>query len=171
MLTSELEKYGFKVIHDITNHEPPKLSTAYERSLKTMLHYKNKYPSISLYIDLHRDASGECGKDDFCIIDGKKSAKIMFVVGTGRGANNKGFDEMPDFDSNYELADALSDYLKAINPDLVREIRVKTGRYNQHVSSHCLLAEIGHNMNTLEEAFTAAKLLAKAIYSISSTDF
>ncbi|MFZ5974885.1 MAG: stage II sporulation protein P, partial [Bacillota bacterium] len=33
-LAKELrEKYGFNVLHDKTNHEPPKLGTAYERSL------------------------------------------------------------------------------------------------------------------------------------------
>lgn len=163
LLAEELRSYGFNVIHDTTNHEPPKLSTAYERSLQTMEEYKKTYPTIEMFIDLHRDAAGSKTTSDYCTIDGERTARIMFVVGTGKGATGTGYREMPDFESNYALACALTDYLKEIDSGLVREIRVKSGRYNQHVSSHCLLAEIGHNMNTLEEALSAVKYLAKAI--------
>ena len=163
VLESELKSYGFNVIHDITNHEPPKLATAYSRSLKTMQAYKEKYPSLLMFIDLHRDASNTRSDNDYCIVDGEKAARIMFVVGTGKGATGTGFPEMPDFESNYALACSLTEYLRDINPNLVREVRVKTGRYNQHISNHCMLAEMGHNMNTLEEALVSAKLLAKAI--------
>ena len=52
------EDYGFAVIHDTTNHEPPKLSDAYARSEQTMLAYAAQYPSIEVFIDLHRDAYG-----------------------------------------------------------------------------------------------------------------
>ena len=163
LLAQELRSYGFNVIHDTTNHEPPKLSTAYERSLETMEKYKKSYPTIEMFIDLHRDAAGSKSTGDYCVIDGEKTARIMFVVGTGKGATGTGYNEMPDFESNYALACALTDYLRGIDSGLVREIRVKKGRYNQHMSSHCILAEIGHNMNTLEEALSAVKHLAKAI--------
>lgn len=99
------ERYGIYAIHDITDHEPPKLSSAYSRSLETMLEYKKKYPTIELFIDLHRDAYGNDPKApaDYLVIDGKECARIMFVVGTGEGATGAGFDEMPDFQSNYAL--------------------------------------------------------------------
>lgn len=162
------EKYGISVIHDTTNHEPPKLSSAYSRSLQTMLYYKEKYPSITLFIDLHRDAYGDPTQPaDFITIDGREVARIMFVVGTGEGATGTGFGEMPDFASNYALAERLCNYLISINGKLVRNIRVKTGRYNQHVSSSCLLAEIGHNANTLEQALAAAEYLAEAIAAVA----
>lgn len=169
-LAETLQKeYGIAVLHDITNHEPPKLNTAYNRSLATMLKYKEDYPSLTMYIDLHRDSySNNPGEiKDYVIIDGKEVARIMFVVGTGEGATGTGFDEMPDFASNYALAEKLTEYLAAIDPGLVRNIRVKTGRYNQHVSDHCLLAEIGHNANSFEQALNAADLLAKAIAAVS----
>lgn len=162
-LAEELRSYGFNVIHDTTNHEPPKLSTAYERSLETMKKYKKEYPGLVMFIDLHRDACGSNVTDDYCVINGEKTARVMFVVGTGKGATGTGFSEMPDFDSNYALASSITEYLRDINSGLVREIRVKTGRYNQHISDHCLLIEIGHNMNTLEEALAATPHVAKAI--------
>ena len=50
------EKYGFAVIHDTTNHEPPDFYTSYNRSLDTMERLKEQYPSIDVFIDVHRDA-------------------------------------------------------------------------------------------------------------------
>ena len=159
------EKYGFSVIHDTTNHEPPKLSSAYSRSVKTMEEYKKKYPSINVFIDVHRDAYGksEGGMDDVAIIDGKECARLMFVVGTGEGATGSGFDEMPDFDSNYALAEDITNRLNSISSNLTRKIRVKTGRYNQHISNQCLLVEVGHNANSFEQASNSIEHLAAAI--------
>ncbi len=159
------EKYGFTVIHDTTNHEPPKLSSAYSRSVVTMEEYKEKYPSINVFIDVHRDAYGkdEGGMEDVAIINGEECARLMFVVGTGEGATGSGFDEMPDFDSNYALAEQITACLNNINSNLTRKIRVKTGRYNQHISNQCLLVEVGHNANSLEQALNSVDHLAAAI--------
>ena len=159
-LAEELRDMGFNVIHDTTDHEPPKLSTAYERSLLTMLSYKKKYPEISLYIDLHRDAADEDNTKDYCIIDGKETARVMFVVGHG---NKFTGDEKPDFDANYKAAELVTEYLQSIDPSLARSIREKPGRYNQHVGDCCMLIEIGHNMNTLEQALAAVPYVAEGI--------
>lgn len=53
-LTKLLEERGFEVVHDLTDHEPPRLGTAYTRSLKTLESYADQH--FDLYIDLHRDA-------------------------------------------------------------------------------------------------------------------
>ena len=45
----------------------------------------------------------------------------------------------------------------------MRDIRVKTGRYNQHISNQCLLIEVGHNSNTLDEALAAVEYFAAAV--------
>lgn len=158
------EEYGIVAMHDTTNHEPPKLATAYSRSVKTMEKYRAEYPTIELYIDLHRDAYGksESGAEDYVTVDGVETARLMFVVGTGEGATGTGFDEMPDFEGNYALAEELTRRLNEIAPGITRSIRVKTGRYNQHIG-RCILAEIGHNANTLEQAKNAARLLARVI--------
>lgn len=169
LLTKELsETYGFSVIHDITDHEPPKLSTAYSRSLVTMEKYKEKYDTMQVYIDVHRDAYNdvEAGKDDVVVVDGKRCARVMFVVGTGKGQTGKGFGEMPDWESNYDLANRITEQLNSYHEGFTRPIRVKTGRYNQHVSDKCLLIEIGHNANTLEEAQNSVKYVAKAINAV-----
>jgi stage II sporulation protein P len=155
------DKYGISVIHDTTNHEPPKLGTSYSRSVKTMEAYKTRYPSITMFIDIHRDASSDT--EDYIVIDGRRVARMMFVVGTGEGATGTGFKEMPDFESNFSLAKRIMEQLLKVDPRLMRDIRVKTGRYNQHISNQCLLVEIGHNSNTLDEALAAVDYLAAAI--------
>ncbi len=159
------DEYGLSVLHDTTNHEPPKLSTAYSRSVETMKRYKEEYPSLVMFIDLHRDAYGSSasGETDFVTIDGLEVARMMFVVGTGEGATGTGYSEMPDFASNFALAERLTEYLLDIDSGLMRPIRVKTGRYNQHISSQCILVEVGHNANTLTQAKNAMRYLAAAI--------
>jgi stage II sporulation protein P len=161
------EKYGIAVIHDTTDHEPPNLHTAYERSLATMLEYKEKNPSITMFIDLHRDA----GAGGTMTIDGKEVARMMFVVGTGKGATGTGYGEMPDFTSNYALAKKLTERLRQIDPDLMHDIRVKSGRYNQHVSSQCLLVEVGNNKNTFEQVLNAIDYLAQAIADVAGVSY
>ena len=152
-------QYGIRVLHDTTDHEPPKLASAYERSLLTMRRYKQEYPSIVLFLDLHRDAyNAEQAPTDYLIINGKETAKLMFVVGKGEQ-----YEEKPYFDSDFALASLISDHLNTIDPKLCRPIRVKTGRYNQHVAPNCLLVEVGHNANTLEQALAAMPYLAESI--------
>jgi len=160
VLDRELQRYGFKVLHDTTNHEPPKLDTAYERSLVTMQDYKKEHPTIKLFIDLHRDAYSdvEAGKKDFVVVNGEECARVMCVVGTGEKYSVK-----PNYESNYKLALAFTGEMEKIKKGFTRPIRVKTGRYNQHVSDMCLLIEIGHNANTLQQAKNAAKYVALAL--------
>ena len=164
-LAELLRERGFSVLHDTTDHEPPKLATAYSRSEETMRDYQQKYPSLEVFIDVHRDAYGNSDTPitDYLELDGTEVARMMFVVGTGEGATGTGFDEMPDFESNYALAEAITNRLTAIDNRLARPIRVKTGRYNQHISSHCLLVEVGHNCNSLDQALAAIPYLADAI--------
>ena len=50
-------EYGYSVLHDTTNHEPPKLSTAYSRSVLTMENYVSEYDDLNIFIDVHRDAA------------------------------------------------------------------------------------------------------------------
>lgn len=157
------DTYGIPVLHDTTDHEPPSLRSSYTRSLRTMLEYREKYPSLVLYIDVHRDSGTG---PDYVTVNGANCARMMFVVGTGEGATGSGYSEMPDFEANYAMAEAVTSYLLALNNGLMRNIRVKSGRYNQHAASCCLLVEVGHNGNTLEEALASAKLLAEAIAAV-----
>ena len=149
-------QYGFSVIHDITDHEPPSLKTAYDRSEQTMLSYLERYPSLVLFIDVHRDASSDTS--DYVMVDGLPTARLMCVVGQGTK-----YAEKPDFETNYALASTLTENLRHIDKRLARDVRVKTGRYNQHVGQMNLLIEVGHNANTLEQALNAVPSLAESL--------
>ncbi|MBR0426459.1 MAG: stage II sporulation protein P [Clostridia bacterium] len=160
--------YGFSVIHDTTDHEPPKLATAYERSEQTMRAYREQYPSIEVFIDLHRDAYGSEPKEptDFVTVNGEQLARLMFVVGHGEA-----YEDKPFYETNRRFAERITDYLADVDPNLVRPIREKTGRYNQHIGAYCLLVEVGHNANTLEQALASVPYLAEGIaYAAAETE-
>ena len=157
-------QYGFAVLHDTTDHEPPSLKTAYDRSERTMRKYLEQYPSLVLFIDVHRDASSDA--KDYVVVDGSPTARLMCVVGQGTKYKDK-----PDFDRNYALAAKLTENLRYIEKRLARDVRVKTGRYNQHVGQLSLLIEVGHNANTLEQALHAIPSLAESLaLTLAETD-
>ncbi len=160
LLRAALEARGFTVIHDDTDVEPPELRSAYSRSLEVM----EKYPEASVYIDLHRNtANVKMRKDDVAEIDGQRVARMFFVVGTSIGTYEGEYDTAHDWQQNYALAKAVTARLRAVDPRLALDIRLKVGRYNQHVSPYCLLVEVGHNANTFEDAANAISYLAQAL--------
>ena len=170
-LTEELEALGIEVVHDMTEHEPPKLGTAYVRSLETLQAYADAGEEFDLMIDLHRDAASSRNTNPSCVtFGGKEYARLMMLIGTGEGSEGNSFSIKPNWQENYKLAQALTDALNAQIPDLCREVMVKTGRYNQHMSESAVLIEVGHNENTLQQALNATEPLAQAIADILLND-
>ena len=162
LLKGELEQRGFTVIHDDTDVEPPEIKSAYSRSLEVM----ERYPEAVVYIDLHRNtANVKAKKDDVVTVDGQRCARMFFVVGTGIGTYEGEYDTQHDWQRNYDLAKAVTERLRAVDPKFALDIRLKVGRYNQHVSPYCLLVEVGHNANTFDDAKNSIPYLADAIAS------
>ena len=158
-LQKALEERGFTVIHDTSDVEGEDINSAYSRSLQIM----QKYENIDLYIDLHRNSSNQRGRSENTIlIDNIPAAKLFFVVGTGIGTYEGEYDTLPDWKNNYTFALSLTEAIAAKQPDLIKPIRLKVGRYNQHMGL-CLLAEIGTNADTLEAAINTVPYLADAI--------
>ncbi len=154
-LAALLQARGFEVVHDVTDHEYPKLNTAYARSLDTLTRYADQ--AFDLRIDLHRDAwdssmapCAECG--------GRRVAQMMLLVGNGGD-----YEEKPDYEANLAFAARLTERLNALAEDVCRPVLVKNGRYNQHMGTPSALIEVGHNRNTLEEALAAMPYLAEAL--------
>ena len=150
-----LRAEGFEVVHDTTDHENEKLSTAYERSLKTLEGYDRTF---DLYIDLHRDAWYEGLPRCYTDSDGTPMAQPMLLIGNGVG-----FDVKPHYEENLAFARALTDQINRDHPGLCRDVLVKDGRYNQHIGVYAVLIEFGHNRNTLREALNTAPVVANAI--------
>ena len=121
----------------------------------------------TVYIDLHRNtADVRRRQDDVVMVDGKRCARMFFVVGTSIGTYEGEYDTAHDWQRNYALAKAVTERLKAIDPYLATDIRLKVGRYNQHVSPYCMLIELGHNANTFEDAANSIPYLADALAGV-----
>lgn len=161
-LAAQLRQYGFEVVHDETDHENDALSTAYERSLRTLEGYSQPF---DLYIDLHRDAYVSGETVSVPLDDGETSAQVMLLIGNGNG-----FEVKPNYQENLAFAEALEARINALHPGLCRKTLVKDGRYNQHIGVHSILIEVGHNRNTLREALNVVPDLSRAIYSLMMED-
>ncbi|MGI6705261.1 MAG: stage II sporulation protein P [Clostridia bacterium] len=165
-LAKELrEKHGLPVLHDRTDHESP-YSSSYPNSLKTLMKRMEEYPSLKMFIDVHRDGfESKTRKKETVTIDGKKVAKVMVVVGTGEGSVG-GFKDKPKWQENYKLAKKITDEINKLHPSLAKPVLVKSGRYNQHVSTNAILLEMGSNLNPLDEVLRAVPYVAKAIREV-----
>lgn len=166
VVASEMKNtHQVPVLFESTDHEQGKYyNTSYTRSLASIEKNQKKYPSLEVFIDIHRDAkSSSINENDYVMIDGKRCAKIMVVVGTGEGKTGNGFRVKPNWQENKKFADAITKELNAIHPGLAKQVKINTGRYNQHVSTHAVAIEVGYNKNTLQDALNSAPYLAEAI--------
>lgn len=163
-LASLLRGMGVEVVHDTTAFEPPELAGSYTRSLEMLKRRKAMGESYDLYLDLHRDAyiASQPGPNAVSVGDGSM-ARIMMLVGKGEGQTAEGFEEKPQWQDNLLIAQRITDALNSQVSGLGKEVRMKSGRFNQHIAVGCLLIEVGNNRNTLQEALAAMPYLADAI--------
>lgn len=163
-LAALLRGLGMEVVHDTTAFEPPNLSDAYTRSLAMLEGRVAAGESYDLYIDLHRDAyaASQTGPNTVTA-GGQELAHLMVLIGKGEGQTGQGFDQKPNWQENIKMAQAITDCLNEQVKGLCRDVRVKNGRFNQHISTGCVLIEAGNNRNTLEQVLAAMPYLADAI--------
>lgn len=160
-LAANLHALGIDVVHDTTSFEPPSIDTAYDRSLSMLQQRLASGEQYDLYLDLHRDALAASSTIKRTVnIGGEEVARFMILVGQG---TTGGYAEKPNWQANLQLAQRITDVLNGYCPQLARDVKIKTGRFNQHVSEGCLLIECGLNFNTLDEVLAAIPYLADAI--------
>lgn len=160
-LANALRALGCEVVHDQTAFEPPDLDTAYQRSLAMLERRAAAGETYDLYLDVHRDAiSAKSTLKRTVVIGGENVARFMALIGQGTGA---GFSVKPDWQANFALAECITDSLNGQCESLARDVKIKTGRFNQHIAPHCVLLECGNNENTLEEVLAGVPYLAQAI--------
>ncbi|MDQ2087537.1 stage II sporulation protein P [Herbivorax sp. ANBcel31] len=152
------KKYNIEVIHNSTIHNYPSDVGAYGRSLNTASNILNSYPSIQIVLDIHRDGIDGDKLRAVTEIDGKKVAKIMFVVGTDASGLNH-----PEWEENLKLAVTLQNILNQKHSGITRPIYMSQHRYNQHLTNGALLVEIGGDGNLISECLESTKYLAEAI--------
>lgn len=163
-IAEKLEAAGIGVIHDVSFHDYPNYNGSYSDCAGSVESYLAKYPSITLILDLHRDAAGtDSGQlRTACTVNGQPSAQLMFVVGTDEGGLSN-----PDWQENLSVALKLQVLLEKESPGICRALNLVKYRYNQHLGDTALLIEIGAAGNTLEEAKIAADALADAIIALA----
>lgn len=159
-LSRNLKKYGIDVLHNGTVHDTVR-DAAYGPALKTVQKYVKSYPSIKVFLDIHRDAADSSNKLRLVKnINGKNAAQIMFVVGTNGKLPH------PDWEENLKFALRLQQKLNDKYPGLARPIWISNNRYNQHVSDEALIIEIGGDGNLLSECLESTKYLAEVLNEV-----
>lgn len=154
-----LSQAGITVIHDRTLHDHPSYNGSYTRARETIQSYLDKYPTLRLVLDLHRDASGD-GTNQLrpvTQIHGKSCAQMMLVLGTN----------MDSWEQNLSLGLKLQVQLENLAPGITRPLQLRPQRFNQDLSGGALLIEMGAAGNTQAEALLAADYLSEAIISLA----
>ena len=163
ILKEYLEDLGISVIVeensivDVLNTNGWKYGSSYRASRILLEQAKNTNPSLNFFIDLHRDAASY--ERTMVEIDGKKYAKIMFVVGL----------KHDNYGPNLELANNLNEKIKNFNPDLTLGVLQKNnsganGIYNQDFDPNTILIEVGGQYNYIEEVNNTLKVFANILY-------
>ncbi len=160
-LTEYLEKAGFNVIHDKKIHDVD-YNSSYDSSRIIIEKYLEKYPSIEVTIDVHRDDitySNKTKVKPTAKIDGKKAARMMIISGCEYG-RVKNF---PDWEYNLRFDLAVQNKLNEMYPGLMRPILFSERKYNMYETHNSFLLEVGTDANTLDEACYSARLFGKAL--------
>jgi len=152
---------GINAVHNTTVHDYPSFRGSYANMLATVERYLQRYPSIQLVLDVHRDA---IIRDDgtkiklLNEINERDVAQVMFVVGTNAGGLSH-----EHWHENLALVVQLQDRILGEHPSLARPINLRRERFNHHATLGSMLIEVGTSGNTLEEAILAAEYAAQSI--------
>jgi len=169
LLRDHLQSYGIisivegTRITDLLEKRNLKYNQSYLLSREFLQANKKKYPSIKIFIDLHRDS--QPGEITTASVDGKSYARIMFVVGT----------EHLNYIENINFASKVVNIVDSLKNGVTRNIYLKdhtmgNGIYNQDLGKYVCLIELGGYENDIDEVENSIKLLAEAIYLIIKGD-
>ena len=160
-LEQVLSDAGIGVVHDTTQHDYPSYNGSYERSAETIKSYLEKYPTIKIALDVHRDAIQR--ESDLIVkpvveINGRKAAQLMIITGCEDGTMG-----VPEWRQNLRFAASLQDAVEQDYPQLTRPIFFCYRKYNMDLTTGSLLLEIGSNANTLDESIYSAELIGNSL--------
>lgn len=162
-IVAQLNAAGINTVQDITLHDYPSYTGAYERSNATVKRWLAEYPSIKVVLDVHRDAieykNGTRVKP-VSEIDGMKAAQVMIICGADKNGN------LPNFKENLKFAAAWQNKMESMFPGLTRPVLFDYRYYNQDLTTGSLLIEMGGHANTVEEAKYSGKLVGQALAAL-----
>lgn len=164
-VVKKLKEAGFSVIHDQNIYDYPSYNGAYNRSAETVKKYLKKYPSITVTLDIHRDAieqnGGAVRVKPTATINGKKAAQIMIIAGVDDGSM-----DFKNWRENMKFASALQVQMEKSYKGLTRAVMVCHRRYNMHLTNNSLLIEVGGHANTLDEALYSGQMLGASLSQV-----
>ena len=160
VMADTLNSLGYNTIHDTTLHDYPSYNGSYALSKDTVESYLEKYPSIKIVLDIHRDAVERNGAliNPVTTINGKKCAQLMIISGCDNGYMN-----MPNYPENLKFATNLQNRLAKDRPGLMRPVLFDYRNYNQQLTTGSLLVEVGTHGSTLEQAKNSAEIFARSL--------
>ena len=163
-LTRVLTAGGISVLHDRTLHDYPSFSGSYDHARQTIRAYLEAFPSITMVIDLHRDAL-DFDKDPqlttMATVGTQSSAQLMLVAGTDHNVSYTGWEK------NLALNVKLTAVLEKMYPGITRPIQLRPQRFNLDMTPGSVLVEVGANGNTHTQALVAVRALGAAILAMS----
>lgn len=168
-LCAYLEAQGISVIHDRTIHDSD-YNSAYDSSRKAVEAYLEKYPSIEITIDVHRDDITYENKTKVkptTVVNGKKAARMMIIAGAEYGS----IENYPDWEYNLRFDLAVQQKVTEMYPDLMRPILFSQRKYNMDETRNSFLLEVGTDANTLDEACYSARLFATALAELIKEEY
>lgn len=157
-----LNAAGINTLHDTTLHDSPSYTESYDRSYATTQAYLEKYPSIKVVLDVHRDAiedSDGTRVKPLCTVGGKDTAQVMIIAGCDNGSSIS----LPNWRLNLRFAAAWEEAMESRTPGLTRPVMCAYRYYNQDLTTGSLLIEIGGHANTVAEAVRAGQYAAEAL--------
>lgn len=160
-ISEKLAEKGICVIHDGTMHDNPAFTGCYDRAEETITSILERYPSIKVVLDVHRDGIVESDGNPIAAvneINGKPAAQVMII-----SAASDGYYYVPNYLQNLHFACLLQEYMESENPGITRPVLFQYCQYNQHLTTGSLLLEIGSQGNTLEEALYTGELIGESI--------
>ena len=131
---------------------------AYDKSeIKVKEYLEKSEKKEEIIFDVHRDAAQTLDKEKNVIeINGKKVAKLRFVIGT----NHK------DWEQNLQWAVKIQKKADEMYPGLFEPMLIDKNYYNQNLGKYATLIEVGVEINNLEEAENSIEYLVNVIKEI-----
>ncbi|MGI6031596.1 MAG: stage II sporulation protein P [Eubacteriales bacterium] len=163
-VAQELQQAGIGVIHDTTVHDYPSYNGSYDNAKATIQKQLEQHPTISVVVDLHRDALlAEDGTVYKTVLEwqGESYAQVMAVLGTDASGLSH-----PNWRGNLTTAVHLQQQLLQMVPGIARPITVRKERFNQQLTPNSILVEVGTCGNTLEEAVRSGHVVGKALAAV-----
>ncbi len=162
VLKEELEKRGYSVLVEEASVADTRTALgltyagSYEVTKQFLQQVKQQYPSLTYFIDLHRDS---VSYDKTTLTNDRLTyAKILFIVGL----------ENPNYQGNLAMTTKIHERLNQKLPGLSKGIYKKEGAgvngvYNQDFSPNTILVEMGGDENTIDEVYRTTLILGEVL--------